>query len=488
MIKQADQYLVTLFGKLIKTPKETEWIEFKHNNYNPQEIGEYISAMANTAALFKEDHAYVVWGVENESHKILGTSFNPKHEKKGNEELESWLIKGLDPKIVFRFFELNIEDKPIVILEISPAYSHPVQFYGAEYIRIGSNKVNLKKYPEIARQLWRIFEQVKFEEGIALDATSSEDILRLLDCHKFFEMINRPFPISREGIIHALKDNGFIATAKNDLMVITNLGALLFAKDFNDFRSIKRKILRIILYKGIDRTNAIKELTVNDGYAAGFDRYISTIYNLIPSHEEIIHGIRKTVQSYPELAIRELIANALIHQDFSITGSGPMVEIFDDRIEITNPGAPLVDKNRFVDAFPKSRNETLASSMRLIGLCEERGSGIDKVVLQTEINQLPAPLFESSQDYTKAILFTHRPYAELTKADRLNATYMHACLMFVQQKYLTNTSLRERFGIKEENSSMISRLVNEAIKSKIIKLVDPENKSRKHAKYQPIWA
>jgi ATP-dependent DNA helicase RecG len=128
MIKQADQYLVSLFYKLIKKPKETEWIEFKHNNFNPQEIGEYISAMANTAVLLKKDHAYMVWGVENESHKIIGTSFKPKHEKKGNEELESWLIKGLDPKVVFRFFELNIENQPIVILEISPAYSHPVQF------------------------------------------------------------------------------------------------------------------------------------------------------------------------------------------------------------------------------------------------------------------------------------------------------------------------------------------------------------------------
>jgi len=488
MIEKTEKYLTSLFYDLIKMPKETEWAEFKHNNYNPQEIGEYISAMANIVALSKKDHGYIVWGVENDSHIILGTSFKPKHEKKGSEELEAWLIKGLDPKVVFRFFELNVENKPIVILEISPAYSHPVKFYGTEFIRIGSNKVNLKNYPEIARQLWRIFEQIKFEEGIALEATVSEDVLRLLDYPKFFEMINRPFPSSREEIFHALRDNGFIILTSNDMWNITNLGAILFAKDLNEFRSLKRKILRIILYRGSGHTEAIKELMVNSGYAAGFDHIISTIYDLIPSHEEIIHGIRKTVQSYPEIAIRELVANALIHQDFNVTGAGPMVEIFDNRIEISNPGGPLVDKNRFVDAFPKSRNEAIASLMRLIGLCEERGSGIDKVVLQTEINQLPAPLFESSEDFTKAVLLTYRPYAELTKAERLHATYMHACLMFVQKKYLTNTSLRERFGIKEENSSMISRLVSEAIKSKVIKLVDPENKSRKHAMYQPIWA
>jgi hypothetical protein len=97
---------------------------------------------------------------------------------------------------------------------------------------------------------------------------------------------------------------------------------------------------------------------------------------------------------FPELAVRELVANALIHQDLFVTGAGPMVEIFDDRIEITNPGEPLVDTQRFVDTPLKSRNEGLASLMRRFRICEERGSGIDKVVQQVELFQLPAPLFE----------------------------------------------------------------------------------------------
>ncbi len=88
---------------------------------------------------------------------------------------------------------------------------------------------------------------------------------------------------------------------------------------------------------------------------------------------------------FPELAIRELVANALIHQDFSVTGAGPTVEIFDDRIDITNPGEPLVDTQRFLDTPPRSRNEALASLMRRARICEERGSGIDKVVLEVEL-------------------------------------------------------------------------------------------------------
>ena len=101
----------------------------------------------------------------------------------------------------------------------------------------------------------------------------------------------------------------------------------------------------------------------------------------------------------PELAVRELVANALIHQDFSVTGAGPMVEIFDARVEITNPGAPLVNTQRFLGSPPRSRNETLASMMRRIGVCEERGSGIEKAVLAVEAELLPAPLFESDEGF-----------------------------------------------------------------------------------------
>lgn len=85
---------------------------------------------------------------------------------------------------------------------------------------------------------------------------------------------------------------------------------------------------------------------------------------------------------YPELSIRELVANALIHQDFSQTGNSVMIEIYSNRLEVTNPGEPLVDTDRFLDTPPKSRNEILASFMRRINICEERGSGIDKIVLK----------------------------------------------------------------------------------------------------------
>lgn len=183
----------------------------------------------------------------------------------------------------------------------------------------------------------------------------------------------------------------------------------------------------------------------------------------------------------------ELVANAIIHQNFFMQGTSPLVEIFTDRIEITNPGVPLIDKSRFVDHPPISRNEKLASFMRRIGVCEERGSGYDKVVFQTELYQLPAPEIDIYNDHTKVVLYAHKEFSKMSKEDRYRACYLHACLKRVNRDYMTNSSLRERFKIDAKNSSMISRLLNETCNIGLIRLSD-DSTSDKNRKYVPFWA
>jgi predicted HTH transcriptional regulator len=205
----------------------------------------------------------------------------------------------------------------------------------------------------------------------------------------------------------------------------------------------------------------------------------------VPTNEVIEQALRKTVPMFPELAVRELVANALIHQDFFTSGTGPMVEIFEDRMEITNPGEPLVDTLRFVDTPPKSRNEALASMMRRFRICEERGSGIDKVVYQVEFYQLPAPYFEVPEGFTRIMLFAHKPLNEMDKADRVRACYLHACLKWVMREWLTNASLRQRFGVEEKNKAAVSRYIREAVEDGAIKPFD-ESASKKLMKYVPF--
>jgi len=484
---RSPDYLRSLVCELCSSPRETEWVEFKLNDAEPKAIGEYISALANAAMLCGKSMAYLVWGVDDITHDIIGTSFIPASKKVGNEELENWLLRLLTPKIHFRFFSVDVDDKTLVLLEIDRASFHPVRFQGQGFIRVGSYKKKLKDFPEKERELWRQIDQTPFENGIAAERTTSEEVLRLLDYPSYFDLLEQPLPENRDGILEALSADCLISPCEAGGWNITNLGAVLFAKQLGDFRSLHRKAMRVIQYRGVGRVETQREQVGNKGYASGFKGLIDFITGLLPFNEVIEKALRKTTPMFPELAIRELVANALIHQDFLINGAGPMVEIFDDRIEITNPGEPLVDTQRFIDTPPKSRNEALASLMRRFRICEERGSGIDKVVFHVELYQLPAPLFEAPEGFTRTVLFEHRSLNDMDKADQIRACYFHACLKYVVRDFLTNSSIRTRFGIKAQNRSIASRLIRDALDAGMIALHDL-SAAPKIRKYVPWWA
>ena len=469
-------------------PHETEWVEFKHNDAEPEEIGEYISALSNSAALLGKEAGYLVWGIENETHKLVGTSFKPRSRKVNGQELESWLAQHLTPRVHFNIHEFENEGLPIVLFEICPANHTPVRFKDMEFIRVGSYKKKLKEFPEKERALWQRFSRTPFETGIAKRNVSGDEVLALLEYPKYFEMAGLALPANKQGILERLKVERFILEKGGDHFDITNLGAILFAKQLSDFESLARKAVRVIRYKGVNRVETVKEKPGVKGYASGFEGLIGYINDQLPQNEVIGQALRKDVPMYPELAIRELVPNALIHQDFSITGTGPMVEIFDDRLEISNPGQPLIDTLRFIDHSPRSRNEELASSMRRLHICEERGSGIDKVIFQIELYQLPAPDFRTDETHTRVILFAPKKLSGMDAKDKVRACYQHACLEFVSNRQMTNASLRQRFSITDENYSIASRIISDTVDAELVRRHDPDSSSRKHAKYVPYWA
>lgn len=480
-------YLQGLVHELCRLPRETEWVELKENNDEPQAMGEYISALANAAALAGKTRGYLLWGVCDEDHAIVGTTFDPKSARKGNEELESWLLRLLSPRIDFRFCEVEVNGQRVVLLEIDAAARHPVAFSGIEYVRVGTNKKKLKEFPEKERMLWRIFDRVPFEKGVAVERLSDDEVLSRLDYPAYFDLLQTPLPDGRSAILDALQSERFVSRDDSNGFAITNLGAILFARRLDEFPTLRRKAVRVVQYPGKGRTDTLREQEGAKGYANGFEGLIAYINGLLPTNEVVGHALRREVPMFPPLAVRELVANALIHQDFSATGAGPMIELFEDRVEITNPGEPLVAAERFLDSPPTSRNEALASLMRRLGICEERGSGIDKVVAQVELYQLPAPLFEVPPNFTRVVLFAHRPLAEMDKDDRVRACYLHACLKYVQRDFLTNGSLRERFGVEERNKAAVSRYIREAVEAGIISAYD-ENAAKKMMKYVPRWA
>lgn len=222
-LHRSEEYIVGLVHELRKLPSETEWVEFKENNFDPQQIGEYISALANSAAMEGKAHAYMAWGIEDLSHEVVGTTFDPRKTKKGNEELENWLLRLLLPKIDFSFSNVSVGGLSVVLLEIPRASRHPVSFSGTEYIRVGSYKKTLRDFPEKERELWRIFDQTPFEEGVTAENLDSDEVLQLLDYPSYFGLLDVPLPESRDGILTALDSEKLICRCEAGGWNVTNL-------------------------------------------------------------------------------------------------------------------------------------------------------------------------------------------------------------------------------------------------------------------------
>jgi predicted HTH transcriptional regulator len=335
------------------------------------------------------------------------------------------------------------------------------------------------------KQLIAESQGLLFHEQTALTGATADEVLRLLDYDSYFQLTKRNFPETKTAILETLANEKFIVR-QGEGWNITNLGALLFARDLTKFKELEFKTLRIIIYTGKGKIDAHPELDFKEGYACGFEHFIQFIMERT-SVEVIEKVFRETKSAYPERTVRELLANSLIHQDLWQGGTHTMAEIFPDRIEMTNPGTPLVDINRFIDTPPKSRNEKIAILMHNLDLCELRGSGIDRAIEAVEKAILPAPKFIRGDFYTKVVIYPKKTFAEMTKDDRIRACYQHCCLKYMDNEKMTNQSFRERMGIEEKNYSMASRIIKEAINSKLIKEYAPENKSRKFANYIPYW-
>ena len=410
------EYLQSLVRELVKLPTETEWVEFKCNNKEPQLIGEYISALSNSAALCGRTKGYLVWGIQNDTHEIIGTEFQYRKMKKGNEELEAWISRMVSPRINFKFYEISMGEKDVVMLEIPCAEKQPVQFAGVEYIRVGTNKKNLKEYPDKERELWQAFDTTPYELRMAKSNVMEEELVVLLDYPKYYDKMDMPIPRNRDKVLDDLQNEKFIV--KNDAgnWDITNMGALMIAKDLKKFDNLHRRSVRVIWYKENSRLDAIREKEFSGGYAFVHEDIVQYIMTIIPQEEVIVEATRKSVISFPEIAIRELLANAMIHQDLQQRGTNLMVKVLQNRIEFFNAGASLVVIERIVDSVPVSSNKNIAEFMYKCSICEERGNGYGKIIEVTRKNELLVPKIESRNNhFTKVVIFAKIPFNMTTK-------------------------------------------------------------------------
>ena len=479
-----DFQLKKLIDELVKSSQESECLEFKLNFHSEEEIGECISALSNGACIHNQSYGYLVYGVQDGTHMIMGTTFKARNHKKGNENLEHWLATRLNPRIDFSVYEFDYDNHRHISLFVIPAAkTQPVEFLHQAYVRIGNIIRKLNEFPEKQAKIWKN-QAIPFEKEIARDNLSAQEIVNLLSTETYFDLMKIPYPSTQQGVVDKFLEEGLITRSKP--YAVTKLGALLFAKSFRDFEGFDRKAVRVIIYKGKNKVETVREQMGRKGYAVGFEGLVDWINSQLPANEEIGKVLRTETTMYPVMSIRELVANALIHQDLNEKGF-PMIEIFSDRIEISNAGVPLVSPDRFIDAY-RSRNDRLADIMRRMRFCEEKGSGMDKVIFQNELFQLPPIEVIVAEQRTRITLYSYQPLNNLGKKEKVRACYQHACLKFVSNEKMTNQTLRERFKIGHKNAALASRIIRDTVNEKMIKEEDPENKSRKYASYIPFWA
>lgn len=476
-----------LVETLIAHPREAEWFEFKRNRFDRDEFGQYISALANSAILADQRCAYVVYGVDDRTHEVVGTAVDILGERVGNEAYVNWLARMLDPRLTVLIEEGECRGQRVVVVEIDPAYSKPVRFQRTAYIRNGPHKRQLADFPERERALWLATMRYKFEKTIAVRSQSAATTLPLFDIEPLFTLLREPRPAGDGAILDRLDREELIVSDLQGGYDITNLGALAFGADLTALPALARKTVRIIRYRGTDKLDTLEEHMPVTGYAAGFQAILGMMLDAVPSHEEVIRGVRRPVPMIPEIALREVLANALIHQDLTTLGAGPIVEIYIDRVEVSNPGEPLVEPDRLLDAPPRSRNEALASLMRRLGICEERGSGIDKVVASIERLALPPPLFRAVEGSTVVTLFAERPFARMGIDERIRACYQHACLRYAGGDPMSNATLRVRLGLDDDQHPQASLVIRAAIEAGRIKPLAADQ-GRRNARYVPFWA
>jgi ATP-dependent DNA helicase RecG len=455
-------------------PSEHQHLEFKEakTQFDFGKLCKYCVAIAN----------------EGGGNLLLGIADKPPRQIVGTAAVNDpiGMAEKLFKTLGFRVDveEVSHPDGRVVVFHIPPRLRGTAYHLNGTYLMRAGEELA----PMSEDQLRRIFAEGEPDwlEDHALRDLEAEKVVDLLDTQTFFELLKLPYPAGQKGVLDRLQQERLI-DLEGGHYAIRRLGALLLAKRLQDFPDISRKAERVVVYRGTSKLETKLDQPGIKGYAVGFRELVHFIVSQLPQNEVIEDALRKEVKLVPEIAVRELVANALIHQDFRIGGASVMIEIYDDRVEISNPGEPLVPVDRFIDGY-QSRNERLADLMRRFAICEEKGSGVDKVIQAIERHQLPAPDFRAGFKRFSVVLLAPKPFEEMDRNDRVRACYQHCCLRYVLHQSMTNQSLRERFKLPEEKNVLASQTIAATVEAKKIKVADSGQTSTRYRSYLPFWA
>lgn len=391
-----EQELRALLDELRDLPKETEWVEFKFNYAEPQEIGEYISALSNGACLHNQQFGYLIFGIEDETHEVKGTSFKPRQTKIGNEELENWLIRLLDPRIDFRIYEFSYDNLPVVIFEIDAARNIPVKFSGEAFIRVGSYKKKLKDYPEKERRIWQKKTVEDWSTQICQKASivdlSPEAILKARKEYK------QKHPHLAQDI-DAWDDIVFLNKARLTIQgQITNSAVILLGKEESvHFLSPSVAEISWILKDehGVEKDYA----HFGPPFILNIEKVFAKIRNITIRHLPDGSLFPKEITQYDPWVIREALHNCVAHQDYKLKGRVNIVEspegLIFSNVGSFMPGSieQVIRQNAPSEIY---RNPFLTRAMVAFNMIDTIGSGIKRMFLTQKNRFFPMPDFDLS--------------------------------------------------------------------------------------------
>uniref|UniRef100_A0AB33JG75 Helix-turn-helix domain-containing protein n=1 Tax=Prevotella sp. GTC17260 TaxID=3236796 RepID=A0AB33JG75_9BACT len=468
-----------LKDSLYPIPSELNELDWKSGLSDKTErLAQHLSAFANL-----KGGGILVYGVHND-----GTCFDISKEEidKIVQTLGNIAQHNLVYSIPIEHSVMDFEGHSILFIYIPEQSDKPVHLRGkdiyASYCRSAGQTVKMSRNQ--VKALIATSQGITFEQQIAKENLTKEEVLQLLNYKALYRLLDKNIPQSTDAIIERL-DDYHLCKQVETTWSITNLGAVLFANSLLDFPNMTGH--EVIVRKYIGTNNRQQEFEQHGvyGYAVGFEGLVDFIMRNTSSEQ--IEVKRDTVPTYPRVAVREFVANALVHQDFGITGMPVTIEIFSNRLSITNAGATLNDINRLIDLPPQSRNEQLAQMMFTLGICERRGSGIDRAIEAIEKMFLPPVKFTKSEQHTRIFMYPQKNLKDMTKQEKISACYQHACLKYEDGEKINNQSVRERFELSKNDSSVASRIISDTLEAGLIKPADRETASKKYMTYIPFY-
>jgi len=387
--------LIEMLEQLIMLPTETEWVEFKIDNFNPQDMGEYISALSNSACLLNKPKGYLVFGVENQTHRIVGTKFKPKQEKKGNQEIENWIATQLEPRIDFVIHEISYKDRPVVLFEIDAANNKPVKFRGVDYVRVGSYKKKLADHPEKERKIWK--KGYDWSAQVCQNANINDlDSEATIKARSEFKQKNPKLTseVDDWDDIHFLNKAKITIDGK-----ITNAAIVLLGK-LESEHFISPSIAKLCwILRDADNTEKDYEhfgppfiLNVENIYA----KIRNLNYRYLP--DRTLFPIEIT--QYDSWVIREALHNCIAHQDYELKGRINIIEMPEELIFSNKgdfiPGSveTVIQQDSPSEVY---RNPFLAQAMVNLNMIDTIGSGIKRMFQLQRKRSFPLPDYDLTQ-------------------------------------------------------------------------------------------